>query len=165
MICPKCSGTVPDGSTFCNHCGKKLVKQETKVRTKARGNGTGMAYKRGKTWTARVTIGWDYVDGKKIRKYRTKGGFPSKTAAENYCYTLKTNPNAPKPTDTFAQIYDRWQKEYDGRIADCTMATYKAAWKYYKDVHPLPITDLTVSQLQECITKCQKGRRSLCGIP
>lgn len=160
MICPKCSSAIPDGSIFCNRCGKKLVR-DTKVRTKSRGNGTGMAYKRGKTWTARVTIGWTFEDGKKIRKYRTKGGFPSKTAAENYCSTLKKNPNKPKCTDTFSQVYDRWQKAYADRIAAVTMATYKAAWKHFAAVHPLPIVDITVSQLQECIDKCGKGRSTL----
>ena len=161
MICPKCSGTVPDGSTYCNHCGKKLVKIESKPRTRQRGNGLGMAFKRGKTWTARVTAGWEYVDGKKIRKYRTKGGFPSKTAAENYCAILKAGPEKPKSTETFQQIYERWKDDYTGRIADSTMATYKAAWKYFKSLYIIPIVDLTVAQLQECINQCDKGRSTL----
>jgi len=161
MICSKCTKAVQDDAAYCPYCGKRLSIQPKSARTKQRGNGTGMAYKRGKTWTARVTVGWEYVDGKKRQKYRTKGGFTTKTAAENYCYTLKTNPEAPKATESFSQIYDRWQKEYDGRIADTTMATYKAAWKYYKKLHPLPIADITVSQLQECITDCPKGRSTL----
>lgn len=160
MICRKCSAEIPEGSLYCNRCGKKQTK-ETKTRTRQRGNGTGMAYKRGKTWTARVTIGWKYVDGKKIQIYRTKGGFLSKTDAENHCFTLKHNPNAPKCTDTFQQIYDRWEKEYSGRVADTTMATYRAAWKHYAPVHHIQITELTVSQLQECINGCKKGRSTL----
>ena len=161
MLCPKCSGTVPDGSVFCNHCGKKLIRQEVKPHTKTRGNGLGMAYKRGSTWTARVTIGWEFKDGKKIQKYRTCGGFPTKTDAENYCYTLKTNQRTPKINDSFSQIYDKWQKEYEGRVTETTMATYKAAWKHFKPLHALPIVDLTVSQLQECINDCKKGRSTL----
>ena len=161
MICTKCGKQIPDESVYCCFCGKKLVKQAAKPRVKSRGNGTGMAFKRGNTWTARVTIGYEFIDGKKVRKYRTKGGFQSKTAAENYCYTLKTNPNKPKVTDTFSQVYERWKKEYDSRITDTTMATYKAAWKYYKDLYPLPIVDLSVSQLQKCIDDCGKGRSTL----
>ena len=41
------------------------------------------------------------------------------------------------------------------------MATYKAAWKYFKPLHPFPIMDITVSQLQECINDCPKGRSTL----
>ena len=66
MNCPKCTRQIPDDAILCCYCGKKLVKTE---RTgKQRGNGTGTAFKRGKTWTARVTIGWEYKDGKKIQK-------------------------------------------------------------------------------------------------
>lgn len=161
MICPKCSASIPDDSRFCCQCGKRLAKTETRPRTKSRGNGTGMAYKRGKTWTARVTIGWKYEDDRKIQVYRTKGGFKTKTEAENYCGELKADPAAPKPSETIDQIYQRWQKEYDGRIAPVTMATYKAAWKKFAKVHPYHLQDITVSMLQACIDSCDKGRSTL----
>ena len=160
MICIKCSAQIPDGSVYCNWCGKKQTK-ETKPRTRQRGNGTGMAYKRGKTWTARVTVGWKFVDGKKIQVFRTKGGFPSKTSAENYCAALKENPKAPKKTETFQQVYDKWRDEYSGRISETTMATYKAAWKHFEKLHHMPIADITVAELQDCINKCEKGRSTL----
>ena len=160
MNCTKCQKAVPDDAAFCCYCGKKLVKKPSS-RVKARGNGTGTAFKRGKTWTARVTVGWEYKDGRKVQKYRTCGGFPTKTDAENYCYTLKTNKRDPKNTDSFSKIYDLWQKEYDGRVTPTTMATYKAAWKYFKTLYPIPIVDITISQLQECINDCQKGRSTL----
>ena len=161
MNCVKCGKILMDDAVFCAYCGKKQVILPSTGRKRSRGNGTGTAFKRGKTWTAKVTIGYKFVDGKKKQIYRTKGGFPSKTAAENYCYTLKTNPEAPKVTDTFYQIYERWKKEYESRIAPVTMATYKAAWNHFKKVHHLPIVDITVSQLQECINNCEKGRSTL----
>lgn len=161
ITCPKCSTISPEGSIFCSRCGKKLIKQEKKARTKNRSNGTGMAYRRGNTWTARVTIGFIIQDGKKIQKYRTKGGFPTKAAAENYCAELKDNPRAPKSTESFSQIYDRWLAEYQERVAPTTLSSYKAAWKKFKKLHPLPIVGITVSMLQECIDECDKGRSTL----
>ena len=161
MICTKCKKNIQDDANFCPYCGKKTVNFPRSERTKSRGNGTGTAFKRGKTWTARVTIGWEFRDGKKIQKFRTMGGFPTKTDAENYCYTLKTNQRQVKKMDSLSKVYDQWKKEYDGRITPATMATYKAAWKYFSSLHPLPIVDITVSQLQECINDCPKGRSTL----
>ena len=58
---------------------------------KVRANGTGTVYRRGRTWTACVTMDWVFPDDpykpkKPIRK--TKGGFPTRTAALNYCPIL-----------------------------------------------------------------------------
>lgn len=161
MICEKCARSFQDDFVFCPYCGKKQGVLPRSGRTKSRGNGTGTAIKRGKTWTARVTVGWEYKDGRKIQKYRTFGGFATKTEAENYCFTLKTNRRPMVPTDSFSKVYERWQKEYEERISPTTMATYKAAWKYFSDLHPLPIADISVSQLQECINNCPKGRSTV----
>ena len=160
MICVKCGKSFQDDALFCPYCGKKqgILPSSGK---RSRGNGTGTAFRRGKTWTARVTIGWEYRDGRKIQKYRTQGGFRTKTEAENYCLALKTENRAPKVTDTISEIYGRWEKEYTGRIAPVTMATYKAAWKYFKKIYPLMISDITVSDLQKCVDECQKGRSTL----
>ena len=160
MICAKCGKSFQDDAIFCPYCGKKCGKLPDSHR-RQRGNGTGTVFKRGKTWTARVTIGWKYEDGHKIQIYRTKGGFPSKTAAENYCAILKTGTDVPRVSDTFQQIYERWKEEYEKRIAPVTMATYKAAWKHFADIHYQPIADLKVSQLQACIDSCEKGRSTL----
>lgn len=160
MLCEKCGKNIQDDALFCAYCGKKQGIFPRK-NTRRRGNGTGCAIKRGNTWTARVTIGWKYEDGRRIQIYRTKGGFPSKTSAENYCTLLKTGDDFPRVSDTFQQIYERWKKEYEPRIAPVTMATYKAAWNHFADVHYVPIVDLKVSQLQACIDSCEKGRSTL----
>lgn len=159
MLCSKCSRAVPDDAVICCYCGKRLIKEKPKGRQ--RGNGTGTAFKRGRTWTARATVGWKFEGNKRIQVYRTKGGFPSKTAAENYCAILKTDDRVPRVTDTFQQVYERWKDEYESRIAPVTMSTYKAAWKYYASVYYKPIVDLTVSELQNCINTCEKGRSTL----
>ena len=160
MICEKCKRSIVDDSVFCSYCGRKCGKS-AKARTKSRGNGTGTVFRRGKTWTARVTVGWRFENGRKIQVYRTKGGFPSKTSAENYCSILKTDDGIPRITDTFQQVYERWKTAYEPRISPTTMATYKAAWKYFADVYHRQIVDLTVSELQRCIDSCGKGRSTL----
>ena len=79
MICNKCNKVIPDDSVFCAYCGKKLVREQP---VRRRANGTGTVFKRGSTWSARVTTGWIYEDGKKVQKYSQKGGFRTKTEAE-----------------------------------------------------------------------------------
>lgn len=161
MNCVKCGKSFQDDAVFCPYCGKKQGILPRKIRTKQRGNGTGMAFRRGNTWTARVTVGWKYENGRKIQVYKTKGGFPTKTAAENYCSILKVDDSVPRITDTFQQVYERWKDEYENRIAPVTMSTYKSAWKYYSPVYYRPIVDLTVAELQKCINECDKGRSTL----
>ena len=41
MICKKCKAAIPDGSLFCNYCGKKQTSTVRKSRTHKRATGTG----------------------------------------------------------------------------------------------------------------------------
>lgn len=66
MICIKCRQEIPDGSRYCNLCGKKQV-QEPKTR-KNRPHGAGTVYKvsgkRRKPWAAaryKKLIGYFYT--------------------------------------------------------------------------------------------------------
>ena len=53
------------------------------MKKRTRGNGTGTAFKRGKTWTAQYT---KYMfrdeNGRLVRRYATKGGFSTKRDAD-----------------------------------------------------------------------------------
>ena len=76
------------------------------MKGRTRPNGTGSAYKRGKTWTAIITVGWkETPTGRAQAVRRTKGGFSTKREALEYCQTLR---NAPKtaPKLSMQEIYD-----------------------------------------------------------
>lgn len=148
-------------------CG---VKQQSEPRaTKSRGNGMGTVYKRGKTWTAKVTI--DYAsgsDGVSRPVSRTKGGFKTKKEAVNYLPVLKLTPREKPKQATFKQIYEAWQPTH--RAGKSTMDCYKAAYKYFAPVYRLYISDIDIDDLQDCLDECNKGRRTkenmkaLCGL-
>ena len=53
LVCIKCGAEVPD-MKYCGACGWNQEKPVT-TRTK-RGNGQGRVWKRGKTWSAQVTL-------------------------------------------------------------------------------------------------------------
>lgn len=40
MLCKKCRKEIPDGSIYCNYCGKKQEATKRKTRRRARGTGT-----------------------------------------------------------------------------------------------------------------------------
>ncbi len=167
MQCRKCKEEIPDISKYCMFCG---AKQQSELRTvKSRGNGMGTVYKRGKTWTAKVTI--DYAsgsDGVSRPVSRTKGGFKTKKEAVNYLPVLKLTPREKPKQATFKQIYEAWQPTH--RAGKSTMDCYKAAYKYFAPVYRLYISDIDIDDLQDCLDECNKGRRTkenmkaLCGL-
>ena len=79
MNCIKCGVELPEGSVYCNMCGKKQLRESKK---KARGNGQGSVFKlpSGK-YKAVVTVGYYMsADGKRRRKTHSKV-FPTKKEA------------------------------------------------------------------------------------
>lgn len=159
MTCPKCSGAVPDGSVYCNHCGTKLEKSKRKP--KARGNGQGTAYKVGSTWTAQVIVGYRQPKDESrqpIPIKRTKAGFPRKADALAYCATLKGTKQECKLT--MQQLYDAWAPWYESRIDPDTMGCYRAAFRHFEKLHSRKIVDIRASDLQECMDKCPRGHRT-----
>ena len=121
------------------------------MKPKTRGNGTGTAYKRGKTWTAQVVIGWK--DGNPIK--RTKGGFSSKKDAINYCPTLLNNPD----TKTAKKLIDYWDFYTEHRysqLSDSQKTSYKIAWKKLSCIHHRMITGISIEELQNAVSSACK---------
>ena len=127
---------------------------------RTRANGMGSAYRRGKSWTARIVAGWKVADdGHAIPIYRTRGGFARKKDALAYCQTLLEAPKTVRKL-TMQEIYDLWLPTHEGRVGRSTMDCYKAAWKYFKPIHHMDFADIDTDDLQECIDDCPKGKRT-----
>ena len=164
MICPKCKSTPPEGSTYCNVCGKKLLSTQ-KGRTKSRGNGTGCAYYDAvhRYWVAQVIDGYRRPADEShqmIPIKKTKSGFKRREDALIYCQQMKAEQDKPDLTMTLQQIYDAWEPWYSPRVDPSTMAGYRAAFKYYHKLHPLPIVAISAGDLQGCLDACNKGKRT-----
>lgn len=152
MLCPKCSRTIPDDAALCCYCAHKLIRD---VSRRTRANGTGTAYKRGKTWTAAVSVpeGAGHVK-------RTKGGFATKKAALAYVPTLAATKTVKAAKFTFLQVYEAWEGQHEGSITPSTMACYRAAKNYYADLDSRPFASIGLDDLQECMDNCPKGKRT-----
>ena len=157
MICRKCHREAPPDALYCPYCGILL---KPKRNTYRRGNGQGTAFKRGRTWTARVVVGWKSAeDGHAIPVYRTKGGFSTKRDALAYCETLRNAPKIVRKL-TMREIYALWLPAHEGRVGRSTMNCYKAAWKYFAPIHDMTFADIDLDDLQECVDDCPCGKRT-----
>lgn len=158
MICPRCHKDIPDDALICCYCGRHIVIQRSA--TKKRGNGTGTAYKRGSTWTVRIssTSGTD-ENGKLIRSRPTKGGFKTKGEALAYAETLKNGPLSVSDI-SMEKVFTEWSEGYQGRIGASTMAGYKAAFKHFREIAYRPISTIRPAELQAQINDCPAGKRT-----
>ncbi|MDO4564810.1 MAG: tyrosine-type recombinase/integrase [Clostridia bacterium] len=153
-LCVRCNAELPDGAVYCHLCG---AKQNKKTSVKRRGNGQGTVFRRGKTWTAEVVIGYSPDTNRPIR--RTKGGFETKKAALDYIPKLKVLVPV-QDRITFAELYKRWEPQYEQRVGESTMNGHRAAFAYFKDIWYAPFVDLYTEPLQECIDLCPRGKRT-----
>lgn len=140
------------------------------MKGRTRPNGAGTAYKRGRTWTACITIGWKTTPtGRAQAVRRTKGGFSTKREALAYCQQLKAAPK-DKPKLTLQQVYDAWLPAHEARVSKSTMDCYRAAWRYFSDLSLRQMSDIDVDEWQDCMDACPRARRTrenmkaLCGL-
>lgn len=156
MRCRSCRKEIPEGAVYCQHCG---VKQSVRRLPKSRGNGQGSAYRlpNGK-WRAAVLVGYRTdTEGKIHRRMRCKDGFKTKREALEYIPLLRARQEKPKSI-TLRELYDRWEPTH--RAGKSTMGNYHAAWKYFLPLYDLPVADIDVDDLQDCLDDCPRGKRT-----
>ena len=151
MLCIKCKAELPDGSTFCNICGKKQTAGEKRRSSSSRPNGTGSVYRRGKTWECAVTLGYVIDDNGKRRAVRpTKGGFKTKKEAMEYIPTLRNAPVRKVPN--LSELYELYKasKKYQ-KLGASRKEKYDIAWKKLEKLWFYKIDELTTFDLQNAV--------------
>lgn len=157
--CIRCHKDMPEATPFCPFCGARQEKPAHNA--KARGNGTGTAYKRGKTWTAKVIVGWRAdKNGKILPISRSQSGFKTKTAALESCDSLLHQTAAPQSNISFSQLYTQWAAMYEKRVGKSTMDCYRAAYGHCSSIYYRKFVDLRGNDLQDCIDQCPAGKRT-----
>lgn len=149
MQCIKCGVDLPDGAVFCHMCGRKQTPPAPKrQRTKARGNGTGTAYKRGKTWTARIVLGY-YVgdDGKRHARTANRGGFATKKEALDYIPKLKAEAESSS-TLTLSGYWEFYEAKKLPELSRDKQTAYRIAWRRWAALATRKLEDLKIETLQ-----------------
>lgn len=114
------------------------------------------------------TVGYITMpDGTVRRRTVSKSGFKTKKEAVEYLPQLTAQPRKQKSI-TFQKLYEAWLPTH--QASKSTLDCYKAAYKWFSDVHFMPITDIDIDDLQSCLDECPKGKRTvenmkaLCGL-
>lgn len=152
MVCPRCERQIPDDAILCCYCGRTIVKQQ-QAKHHARGNGSGCAYKRGKTWTAKITVGWQTDDqGIKRPRCRYKGGFKTRNDALAYINTLKSGLHL-KEAPNLLHYWELYRDHECERLSDGKQRAYRIAWGKLSSIQFRPVDTLTVQDLRDVVSE------------
>lgn len=159
MLCKKCRKEIPDGSIYCNYCGKKQETTKRKTRRRARGTGT-IRYKP------------EY----KNRPYVVFSPRTTSGTGEKYIGCFKTAAEAQAALDsyfnsthidhsslTLAQAYENWSSEHFESLTKSGEQGYKTAWRYLDSIAGRKMSELKTADYQRCVNECAKRfSRSQC---
>lgn len=120
-----------------------------------RPNGSGCAYKRGRYWTACVTLGWKMPEDPSLPKIpirKTRGGFATKKDALLYCATLLAGGvEKPKEAPRLSTYWDLYSNGNMLKLSKNKISAYKTAWKKLHPIKDVRVDCLTVDLLQRTI--------------
>lgn len=154
MNCPRCSRELPDDAVLCCYCGRTIVRKPlSKVHQRPNGSGTVFQRRGQKTWTAQYTVpsGW-YIDdnGKRHRKYKTKGGFEKKTDALAYIESLRKE-GEKKPAPPLSEYWKQYSTGALQKLGKDKITAYNIAWKRMTSLAHRRIDTISVKEMQECV--------------
>ena len=155
MTCKYCHSEMPENAVFCPFCGRRVI--SLPERRTRRGNGQGCVYRRGKTWTAVVTVGYD-SEAKRIT--RSKSGFRTKKEALEAVPGLKLSYKPVSGGITLREAYDAMISHHAKRVSASTVACYDFAMEHFKALWHVPLREIKTEQLQTCVDLCSAGTRT-----
>lgn len=155
MKCIKCRQTIPEGSVYCNLCGKKQVTQKKQKSRSRKGRGS-VTYRKDKNkYWARITmpnnkrihIGY-YVYEKEAWEAIDKAF--ADDLSDNYNWTVK-------------DCYKKWSENHYPSLTKSGEGSYKNAWRYFDPVKNMKMRDIKTSHLQKCVDLgAEKFSRPIC---
>ena len=149
----KCGYELQDGWIVCPVCGRKTSKPRKK-----RGNGQGTITKmpNGK-YKLQVTAGYRLDEEGKLHRITRTRNYDKRSDALVGVKELKEAPEKKKAV-TFRELYEAMIEKH--RAGKSTIDCYRAAFKYLCMIADMPISEIDVDDLQECIDECPHGKRT-----
>lgn len=126
------------------------------TRPKARGNGQGCAYRRGRTWEACVTLRLVIPDDPEKKPYplkRRKAGFATKREALAYCpILLAGGEEKPQQAPRLSAYWETYQKGEYAKLSKSKQTAYKIAWGKLKPIQELRVDRISVDTLRSAVS-------------
>lgn len=154
MKCIKCNQTIPEGSIYCNLCGKKQVTQKKQKSRSRKGQGSVTFHKAKNRYYARISS-----DNKKIGIGYFKTESEAWAAIDKaLCSKVTSNYNW-----TVKDCYDKWSEAHYLTISKSSEGSYKNAWRYFLPIKSMKMRDVKTSHLQQCVDLgAEKYSRPIC---
>lgn len=160
MTCIKCKKEIPEGSAFCNWCGKKQGAKKQKTRRRARGSGSICKDSRNcdRPYIARAVPLRIGEHGAYI------GAFASVREAQAAIEQYEQGKRPDLYNADLAKIYDLWSSNHFGTLSDSGVQGYKAAYKSIAELSRVKFRELKTADFQRCVdVQAEKGAsRSKC---
>ena len=121
---------------------------------KSRGNGQGTAYRRGRSWQARVVVGWKLIGDPphKCPIYRTKDGFRTRREALEYCPSLKAQAVGQRAAaPALSEYWATYSAKDMAQLSESKQCAYKIAWDKLSSLQLRRVDTLTVSDLRRVV--------------
>lgn len=141
MQCRKCKKTIPDGSLFCNFCGKKQT--VTTARHRKRAHGTGTIRKDTRYKNPYIAIAPASPHGAN-RTYI--GSYPDVKTAQAALEDFIKHGRPELYGSTLADIYKLWSAVHFKQIKDSTV--WIAMWKRLSPIHSVKMADIRAAHFQ-----------------
>ena len=145
MLCRKCSREIPDGSVFCNFCGKKQSTAKRRNRKRPHGSGTIRKDTRYKNPYIALAPASSHGAG---RVYL--GAFPDVKSAQAAIDDFIKHGRPELYGATLKDIYELWSEIHYKQIKDAS--TWISMWKRFKNIENMKISDIRTAHFQPIVS-------------
>lgn len=150
MLCIKCKKEIPDGSAFCNFCGRKQTPDKRKARKRPSGTGTIKKDTRNghRPWVAsapstRHGMGRVYL-----------GAYPTYKDAQSAIEAYVREGRPELYGATVAEMYQFWSEAHFKRVSESAVKLYTSMWKRFEPLYTMKMADVRTEHFQQLVNNC-----------
>ena len=149
MLCVKCKKEIPDGSVFCNHCGKKQVRDQSRKRKRLHGTGSVVKDSRNKSrpWIA-------HAPSSRFGKSRLYlGSFATYKEAQDAIDKYIREGRPELYGATLETVYKLWSEAHYKQVSESAINLYSAMWKRFEPIKGMKMEEVRTIHVQEIVNQ------------